>query len=102
MEKLLNTGFMFSEKNVLRGLMSSFLFSPQVLWAERMCLCPSCMLTVIMVPTNGFVVGQCSIGNTSAVHRMGMVGPCLRLFISFDAGSAVLLWFLKRLMACCR
>lgn len=53
MEKLLNTGFLFSEKNVLRVLMSSFLFSPQVLWAERMCLCPSCKLTVIMVPTNG-------------------------------------------------
>lgn len=29
MEKLLNIGFRFTEKNVLRGLAGSFLFSPK-------------------------------------------------------------------------
>lgn len=43
-----------------------------------------------MVPTNGFVVGQQSIGSTSAELGMAKAGPCLRLLVSLDAGNAVL------------
>lgn len=38
MKKVLNTGFMFSEKNMLRGLVSSFLFSPSALAEEDVSL----------------------------------------------------------------
>lgn len=68
-------------------------------WRGCVFVLPTCQ--VIMLPTNVFIVGQHSIGSTSAVFRMAKAGPCLWLLISFDAGNAVLLWFLRRLTSCC-